>query len=261
MVFGICAASLWSGPLCRLWFKSSCSYRLWQAGRWLLVMGWLLAAAGDSFAPWVYRAPAALALTAPDLAEFVKFLPEVRDGTLTVQRLLFLAPLFGVVVGAPLVVSSARLAYPGWLRGVMLAAVVPLALMLLPPVWSPPVLMDAEFRPQAGCCVLCLLLVAASTGLRRLPFAPLAALLAGVWLATPFAALGQFLGVQAAVSAAYASPVAPGWGVWVALSGGALMSAGLLLAWIGQRAARCSRSPSGLTSEGERERKGTRRSA
>jgi hypothetical protein len=214
----------------------------WQAGRWLLLAGWVVAAAGASFAPWVDRAPAALALTAPDLAEFVKFLPEVRSGALAVQRLLFLAPLFAVTLGAPLAASSARLAYPAWLRGLAAAAVVPLALTLLPPVWSPAVFTAAEFRLQTAACVLCLGLAAASPWLRRLPLAPLtvllALLLAALALAAPAAALWQFRGVQPAIAAAYASPVVPGWGAWAALTGGALMDVGLLFAWGGRRTPR-----------------------
>jgi len=206
-----------------------------QVGRWLLLAGWLLAAAGASFAPWVDRAPAALVLTAPDLAEFVKFLPEVRSGALAVQRLLFLAPLFAVALGAPLATTSARLAYPAWLRGLTAAAVVPLALTLLPPVWSPAVFLAGEFRLQTTACVLCLALAAASTWLRHLPFAPLALMLAALWLAAPAGALWQFRVVQTAISAAYAGPVVPSWGAWATLVGGALMGVGLLLAWRGQR--------------------------
>ncbi len=201
-----------------------------QMGRWLLLPGWLITTAGASYAPWVERGPAALVLTAPDLAEFVKFLPEVRDGTLAVQRMLFLAPLFGVALATPLTASLARLAYPGWLRAVLLAMVIPLGLTLLPPVWSPSVLTSDEFRLQTAGCVACLFLVAASRWLGRLPPRPTVVLLVTLWLAAPAVALWQFGRVQAAVAAAYAGPVVPGWGAWAALAGGGVMSLGLLLA-------------------------------
>ena len=203
-----------------------------RAGRWVLLGGCLLAAAGASFAPWVDRPPAALMLTTPDLAEFVKFLPEVRSGTLPVHRLLFLSPLFVVTLSLPLVVMSPRLAYAAWVRCLTLALVVPLSLTLLPPVWSPSVLLSAEFRLQTMACVLCLALVVASRWLRHLPPRPLAALLLCLWLAAPLLALWQFWTVQAAVASAYASPIFPGWGAWATAIGCGLMIVGWLVeAW------------------------------
>ena len=203
-----------------------------RAGRWVLLGGCLLAAAGASFAPWVDRPPSALVLTAPDLAEFVKFLPEVRSGTLSVHRLLFLAPLFVVTLSLPLVVMSPRLAYAGWVRRLALALVVPLSLTLLPPVWSPSVLLSAEFRLQMMACVLCMALVVASRWLPHLPPRPLGSVLLCLWLASPLLALWQFWAVHAAVASAYASPIFPGWGAWATVIGCGLMVVGWLVeAW------------------------------
>ncbi len=188
-------------------------------GRWLLLAGLLLAAVGASFAPWVDRPAAALTLTAPDLAEFVKFLPEVRTGSLTVHRLLFLLPLFVTALALPLVAANRRLAYPGWVRWPILVAVIPLSLTLLPPVWSPGVLLSAEFRLQTSACVLCLGLVVATRWLRLMPLRPIATLLVPLSLAAPALALWQFFAVQEAVAHAYASPIVPGWGAWIAVVG------------------------------------------
>ncbi len=198
-------------------------------GRWLLLTGLLLAAVGASFAPWVDRPAAALVLTAPDLAEFVKFLPEVRDGSLKVQRLLFLLPLFVATFSLPLAVAARRLAYPAWVRWTVLAAVIPLSLTLLPPVWSPGVLLSAEFRLQTVACLLCLGLVITARWLGRVPFRPLLALLVPLSLAAPTLATWQFLVVRQAVARAYASPIVPGWGVWATAIGFALTIFGLLL--------------------------------
>ncbi len=203
-----------------------------RAGRWVLLGGCLLAAAGASFAPWVDRPPAALVLTAPDLAEFVKFLPEVRSGTLPVHRLLFLLPLFVVTLSLPLVVMSPRMAYALWVRRLALALVVPLALALLPPVWSPSVLLSAEFRLQTMACVLCLALVVASRWPRHLPPRPLLAFLLCLWLAAPLLALWQFWTVQAAVASAYDSPIFAGWGAWATAIGcGLMVVGGLVEVW------------------------------
>jgi hypothetical protein len=198
-------------------------------GRWLVLVGLLLAAVGASFGPWVGRPAAALMLTAPDLAEFVKFLPEVRTGSLTVHRLLFLFPLFIATSALPLVVTNRRLAYPGWARWPALVAVIPLALTLLPPVWSPAVLLSAEFRLQTGACVLCLGMVVAARWLRPMPLRPIVALLVPLSLAAPALALWQFFAVQEAVAHAYASPIVPGWGAWISVVGFALVVFGMLL--------------------------------
>jgi hypothetical protein len=202
---------------------------LWQTGRWLLILGWLGAAAGAACAPWVDRASAALVLTAPDLAEFVKFLPEVRGGALATERLLFLAPLFVVLGSAPLVVTSASLAYPGWMRVVALAIAAPLALFLLPPVWSPPVLLADEFRLQTAGCGMCLVLIIGSRWLSHLPTAVLRLSLPPLWLVAPLLAVWQLEQLQPAVSSAYGSSVAPAWGAWATLLGGGIMSIGLWL--------------------------------
>jgi hypothetical protein len=199
-------------------------------GRWTLLVGLMLAAGGASFGPWVDRPAAALMLTAPDLAEFVKFLPEVRTGSLAVHRLLFLFPLFVTTFALPLVVTNRRLAYPGWVRWPALVAVIPLALTLLPPVWSPGVLLSAEFRLQTSACVLCLGMVVAARWLRLMPLRPIVALLVPLSLAAPSLALWQFFAVQEAVTHAYASPIVPGWGAWIAIVGFGLVVLGILLA-------------------------------
>lgn len=209
--------------------SSPSSNHLAVVGRWLMLIALLLAAGGASFAPWVDRPAAALKLTAPDLAEFVKFLPEVRNGSLSVQRLLFLLPLFVTSFTLPLVVASSRLAYPRWARWPILVTVVPLSLTLLPPVWSPAVLMSAEFRLQTIGCIFCLVLVAASRWLRWVPVRILMAILVPLSLAAPAVAFWQFYVVRAPVSQAYAGPIFPGWGTWATIIGFAMTITGGLL--------------------------------
>jgi len=200
-----------------------------EAGRWLVLAGLSLAAVGASVAPWVDRPPAVLVLTAPDMAEFVKFLPEVRAGSLAVERLLFLLLLLVVTLSLPLVMAAPSLAYPRRMRWLVLAAVVPLSLTLLPPIWSPAVLLSAEFRLQTVACLLCLGLVAASRWLRGVPLRPLVALLLPLSLAAPALALWQFFVVQEAVARAYAGPIVPGWGLWGTVAGFTLVILGAIL--------------------------------
>ena len=204
--------------------------------RWILLVGLLLAALGASFAPWVARPATALILTAPDLAEFVKFLPAVRDGSLRVHRLLFLLPLFFATFALPLIATSRRLAYPRLVRWPVLVVVIPLSLTLLPPVWSPAVLLSAEFRLQTVACLVCLGLAAGSRWLGGVPIRPLIALLIPLSLAAPALALWQFFTVREAVTHAYASPIAPGWGTWLTVLGFASVVLGALLALFRLRA-------------------------
>jgi hypothetical protein len=197
--------------------------------RWPLLAGLLLAAVGASFAPWVARRPAALVLTAPDLAEFVKFLPEVRDGSLRVYRLLFLLPLFVATLCLPMISAARRLAYPRWMRWPVLIIVIPLSLTLLPPVWSPSVLLSPEFRLQTLACLICLGLIAVSRWLRGIPTRPLVVPLALASLVAPALALWQFFVAREAIARAYASPIVPGWGTWITWVGFAMFIFGALL--------------------------------
>ena len=197
--------------------------------RWSLLAGLLVAALGASFAPWVNRSPAALVLTAPDLAEFVKFLPEVRDGSLRVHRLLFLAPLFVATFSLPLIVISRRLAYPRWTRWPVLILVIPLALTLLPPVWSPRVLLSMEFLLQTVACLLCLGLIVISRWMRDTPIQPLLLLVALTSLVASTLILWEFYVVREAIASTYASAVVPGWGTWLTLIGFALAILSALL--------------------------------
>lgn len=205
---------------------------LWEERAELLGfgIGWVLATSGATWAPWVERPAAALVLTAPDLAEFVKFLPEVRSGALEVQRLLFLAPLFLVTLGTPLVFGSVMPGSPSWLRVLARLAALPLALLLLPPVWNPHVLVSEEFRLQTLGCGICLVLAVVWRSQWHVPRFLIILLSLG-WIAAPSLAIWQFTRVQQAIAQAYASPVVPGWGAWSTLGGSLLMSVVLWLEW------------------------------
>jgi hypothetical protein len=158
----------------------------------------------------------------------VKFLPDVRDGSLKIHRLFFLLPLFVASLSLPLVVTSRRLAYPRWVRLILLA-VIPLSLTLLPPVWSPGVLLSDEFRLQTAACLGCLVLVAMSRWLKGIPIRPLVAFLVLTWLAAPALALWQFFVAREAIARAYAGPIVPGWGAWIVFIGFALAFLSALL--------------------------------
>jgi hypothetical protein len=158
-------------------------------------------------------------LTAPGLAEFVKFLPEIRLGQLQVERLYFLSPLFWAMLTLPLFIENRALIIPGWLRSAGRLAILLFALAALSPVWTPAILMAPEFRLQtllAGCA---LGMALAAPLFRKLP---LKILLPGFCVGSIIATIlpvWQFSLIQNAMMDVYRGPVELGWGWWLTVTG------------------------------------------
>ncbi len=189
--------------------------------RWMVPLGALLALAGY-FGPWVDHRAAGLVITGLDLGEYVKFLPEVRSGALRVWRLGYYLPLIAVSLALSLYAFRPEPAFGRFVRLLLLVPAAVAALNLLPPAWTPPLLLTPEFRTQTALLALCLLALLSSPFLALLPGllpALLVPLLAAAALAVPVA---QFLAIRPAVAALYAAPLRTGWGPWV-------MGAGLLV--------------------------------
>jgi len=227
----------------------------------VLVFGLALAIVGY-FGPWVDHKTAALVLTGQDMGEFVKFLPEVRAGTAPMIREFFYLPPFAAALCLILLMASKRLTYPLVVRAVMLLAVLGLAWAMLPPVWTPQLLVTAEFRKQTVAIAFCLLLLIIHPVLRYLPPRrcpePVACPehsrregLTAVALRQPFdfaqgraqdtamtvlALLGaapplwQFFAIREAVNRAYGWPVQVGWGLWATVLGFLIVMAGAVSA-------------------------------
>lgn len=195
----------------------------------------MLAGIGGAFAPWIWRQSVALQLTAPGLAEFVKFLPEVRLGQLQIERLFFLLPLFTAMLALPLLAENRWLALPAWLRYPLRLAVLPLALAGLSPVWAPAVLLAPEFRLQTLLALSALGLAALAPLLRALPLRLLAGLLLAAGLAALVLPPWQFSLVQPGLVEAYHQPVSLGWGWWLTAAGLGLSMAGALGATLADR--------------------------
>ena len=192
---------------------------------WLLIIGLLLTGIGGAFLPWVWRAPAALQLTAPGLAEFVKFLPEIRLGQLQVERLYFLLPLFLSMLALPVFVENKALALPLWLRWLVRLLVIPLALAALSPVWTPAILIAPEFRLQTLLAGLAIGLAVIAPLLRWLPLRLLLIFLVGLELLAFILPLWQFSLIRSGLADAYHQPVWLGWGWWVTVAGLGLSAA------------------------------------
>ena len=191
--------------------------------RWLLPLGWVAATVGY-FGPWIAHGTAALTLSGVDMAEFVKFLPQVLDGSLGAIRELFYLPPLAVVVSLALLVGSRTLRYPWYFRVLGLIAAVPISLQLLPPAWSIGSLMSAEFRLQTMALGLSWILLAGFWLLGRLPLWLASMLSAATSLAALVLPSWQFLMVKPAIDLVYRTVPAIGWGFLVCTTGLAVMT-------------------------------------
>jgi hypothetical protein len=186
--------------------------------RWLLPLALILTLVGY-FGPWIGHPVAGLVITGLDFGEYVKFLPIVREGTVTIWRPGFYAPLVACSAAALLAAYRRDLHY-GWsLRFPLLALAIVAALNLIPPAWTPTRLLEAEFRWQTSSLILLLVAVAVSPYLALLPrwgASSLVTLLATVGIATP---VYNFLQVLPAIETLYNHPLVAAWGLWVMVLG------------------------------------------
>lgn len=170
---------------------------------------------------------AALVLSGLDMSEYVKFLAEVKWGTEPMVRELFYLPPLATALCLTLLATNERLGYSPWMRRLMLAAAVALALVVLPAypfVLQAP--FSAEFRWQFAASVLCLLLIVSCKFCRR----PLASVVA--WLLIALAPVGaipplcQFFSIRDAIERVYGCPIDLGWGLWLTAAGFLIVAAG-----------------------------------
>jgi hypothetical protein len=201
-----------------------------QVARWLMPLGALAALAGY-LGPWVDHPVAGLAILGLDLGEYVKFLPAVRSGAVSLWREGFYLPLLAVSLTCSLIAFRREPGYPWAVRVLLLALAVVAALNLLPPAWTPQRMLTAEFRQQAIWLAVCLAAMIFSPFLALLPRWLAAAVIGGVGLAALLVPPWQFFQVLPGIAALYNHPLAPGWGLWVmALGLIGMITAGVLLA-------------------------------
>lgn len=184
---------------------------------------------------WIPHPAPALRIAGLDLGEYVKFLPEVRAGQVRVQRELFSLPLLAGCWGLLLSVWGMRgpWRWPARVLGLPLAAVV--ALLMLPPVWTPHTLFRGEFQRQGVAIVGCLVAVACSPLLLVEDVRRAVAAVTGVLcLLASVLPVVQFFAVKPALEKVYAAPLPTGVGVWLCLAGFLLAGAlCLFAAWPG----------------------------
>ncbi len=207
----------------------------------LLPIGWGLAAIGF-LGPWTSHPTAALALSGTDMAEFVKFLPDVLDGSLRLVRQSFYLPPFAIALSIALLIGSRRLRYASLLRAAGLLLALLLSLQLLPPAWSPSTLTTPEFRAQTLILGASWLLLASFWLLGHLPLWLAGFLSAGASLIALVFALWQFSTAKPSIDQVYAAPPGAGWGLYVCLTGLAVtVTASGLLALSARSQARASK--------------------
>jgi hypothetical protein len=169
------------------------------------------------YGPWLAHRAAGLVIVGLDLAEYVKFLPQVASGQIAVRREVFYLPLMAASMSASLLASRRFL--PNWLRLLLALAAVPLALAMLPPAWSPAALRLDEFRLQVLVIGICLILV---PGIVFTSYLPDRVVLLSVAFLSLMAALGPmwaFLQVRPAIAQVYRQAPPLGWGFAVSLFG------------------------------------------
>lgn len=196
----------------------------------LVLLGWLLIVLGY-WGPWVPADPAGLRVLGLDLAEYVKFVAEVRSGQISLAREVFYLPLVALSLSLSLLAHRPELRLPRSLRWLLNLLAIPAALALLPPAWTPALLTTPEFIKQTAAIAACTALALLSYPLlRKIPAALLAALVIVLALAAVIPPLLAFARLSPALDAIYGRALSPGRGLWQMPLGYALLVAGVMLA-------------------------------
>jgi len=197
--------------------------------------GAVIALAMAVWGAWLPHDVAGLVILGIDLPEFVKFMPEVQSGVISVQRETFFLPLVSLVGTMLLLGTWRRLSL--WLRGLLVVRAVPVILAMLPPAWTPWLLKQPEFSNQMRSMAALALALLLSPLWLRLP-ERLRALLWVVVGLLPWAALRAYVALLPALSELYHQPLTYGAGFYATLAGALLaLGTGVLLgAGAGNRA-------------------------
>ncbi len=180
----------------------------------LLPFSALLALVGY-FGPWIPHRAAGLVVIGLDLGELVKFLYPVQQGDIGLWREGFYLPLVAVSVALSLFAWRREVGYPLVARLGMFGVATVATLNLLPPAWTPGLLLTPEFRLQTGAMAGCLALALLMPIAALLPTRVAGAIVLGLTVAALYFPLAQFQWILPALANLYNQPLVPGWGPWV----------------------------------------------
>jgi hypothetical protein len=196
----------------------------------LVLLGWLLIVLGY-WGPWIPASAAGLRVLGLDMAEYVKFIAEVRSGQITLTREVFYLPLAALSLSLSLLAHRPELRLPGLVRWGLNLLAVPAALAMLPPAWTPGLLTTPEFVKQTAAIGVCVVAAALSYPLlRRLPAKLAAGIILLLALLAVVPALLTFARLSPALDAIYGRELPSGRGLWQMSLGFALLGCGALLA-------------------------------
>lgn len=196
--------------------------------RILLGLAGLILAVVGYWGPWVDHFTAALVIPGFDLAEYVKFLPEVRAGTVPVIRELFYLPAPAAGLCLALITGWQRRRLPAWATALLAILAAGLALIVAPPPdfiirFVQDVALRAEWGRQALLAVgTFLAVVAGLMWARRLSWPVIALFISLIAVAGTAIPLWQFFAARPAIERVYNRPVTLGWGLWLMPLGFAL---------------------------------------
>jgi hypothetical protein len=196
----------------------------------LVLLGWLFIALGY-WGPWIPANAAGLRVLGLDLAEYVKFIAEVRSGQIALTREVFYLPLLALSLSLSLLAHRPELRLPGLARWGLNLLAAPAALAMLPPAWTPGLLTTPEFIKQTAAIGVCIVAAALSYPvLRRLPAKLVAGMILLLALLAVFPPLLTFARLSPALDAIYGRQLPPGRGLWQMPLGFALLVTGVLSA-------------------------------
>lgn len=202
----------------------------------LILAGFLVIAAGY-WGPWVWAEPAGLRILGLDLAEYVKFIAEVRSGQVRLAREVFYLPLVALSLSLSLLAHRRELRLPRVARWVLNLLAVPVALAMLPPAWTPALLLTQEFIKQTVAIGLCVVgAVLAYPLWRRLPGWLVATALIMLALLATGPMVISFVRLKDPLDAIYGGAIRMGRGPGEMALGFGMLCAGYLLALSQQEA-------------------------
>jgi hypothetical protein len=188
----------------------------------MVLASWLLLAA-SVWGAWVWAGPAGLRVLGLDLAEYVKFVAEIRSGQITLVREFFYLPLVALSLSLSLLAHRRELALPAVGRWLLNLLALPVALSMLPPAWTPMLLTTPEFVKQTIAIAVCVVAAVVSYPLlRHLPklLTTIVVVVLAAFAAVP--PIAAFVRLKPALDTIYGQPIHTGLGV-LATAAGALL--------------------------------------